>query len=73
VARAALAGARHMRQSSGLGRIALSGGVFQNVLLTELLLDALRQDGFEVFLHRDVPPGDGGLAVGQVYFLPENE
>ena len=53
--------------------IAVSGGVFQNVLLSELLLPALGAEGFQVYTHRHIPPGDGGIAVGQVYFLPENE
>jgi hydrogenase maturation protein HypF len=59
-----------MRRTTGLRRIALSGGVFQNLLLQELLVPALRSQGFEVFRNRNVPPGDGGLALGQVYFIP---
>ena len=51
--------------------IALSGGVFQNLLLRELLVPLLIKDGFEVFLNEQAPPGDGGLAVGQVWFEPE--
>jgi len=73
IAAAALEGARRMREQSGLSRIAVSGGVFQNVLLSELLLPALTEAGFEVYTHRNIPPGDGGIAVGQVYFLPGNE
>jgi hydrogenase maturation protein HypF len=59
-----------MRESTGINRIAVSGGVFQNALLSELLLPALAAEGFEVYTHENVPPGDGGIAVGQVYFLP---
>jgi hydrogenase maturation protein HypF len=72
VAAAALEGARLMREQTGLDRLAVSGGVFQNVLLTELLLPALTNEGFQVYTHREIPPGDGGIAVGQVYFLPGN-
>jgi hydrogenase maturation protein HypF len=72
VAAAALEGARWMRRATGLRRIALSGGVFQNVLLQELLVPGLRREGFEVYRNRSVPPGDGGIALGQVYFLPGN-
>lgn len=71
VALAALEGARELRRRSGLGRLVLSGGVFQNILLLDLLLPALAADGFEVYTHRQLPPGDGGLAVGQVYFEPD--
>lgn len=43
--------------------VVLTGGCFQNPLLTERLLAELRSA--TVFLHRDVPPGDGGIALGQ--------
>jgi hydrogenase maturation protein HypF len=67
VARGAREGARLLREQTGLSRLALSGGVFQNMLLRELLLPALEEDGFEVYLNQAVPAGDGGLALGQVY------
>ncbi|MDD5284450.1 MAG: carbamoyltransferase HypF [Desulfuromonadaceae bacterium] len=51
--------------SSGLDRIILSGGVFQNRLLTELVYTALVKRGLQVFTHRLVPPNDGGIALGQ--------
>jgi hydrogenase maturation protein HypF len=73
IAAAALEGARRMREQTGNSQIAVSGGVFQNVLLSELLLPALAESGFQVYTHRNIPPGDGGIAVGQVYFLPGNE
>jgi hydrogenase maturation protein HypF len=72
IAAAALEGARRMQAQTGISRIAVSGGVFQNVLLSELLLPALAEAGLEVYTHRDIPPGDGGIAVGQVYFIPGN-
>ncbi|HJV66928.1 MAG TPA: carbamoyltransferase HypF [Geomonas sp.] len=54
-----------LRSESGLERVALSGGVFQNRLFTETVADKLEVAGFEVFCHRLVPPNDGGLALGQ--------
>ncbi|NOY14194.1 MAG: carbamoyltransferase HypF [Deltaproteobacteria bacterium] len=45
--------------------VALSGGVFQNRYLTERAAELLRGAGFKVLLHRQVPPNDGGLALGQ--------
>ena len=45
--------------------IVLNGGVFQNKLLTEMLLPLLTADGWEVLRARALPPGDGGIAFGQ--------
>ncbi len=53
-------------QEIGERRIALSGGCFQNRLLTERLTQRLRDHGLEVLLHRQVPPNDGGISLGQV-------
>ncbi len=57
-----LAAARH----AGADRVALTGGCFQNKLLTELAVARLKAGGFEVLLHGAVPPNDGGIGVGQV-------
>jgi hydrogenase maturation protein HypF len=46
--------------------VVLTGGCFQNALLAERVLSQVEQaDGLRVFLQRRVPPGDGGLALGQ--------
>jgi hydrogenase maturation protein HypF len=50
----------------GEGRVALTGGCFQNRRLVERAAARLRERGFEVLLHRRVPPGDGGICLGQV-------
>ncbi|HVO40775.1 MAG TPA: carbamoyltransferase HypF [Spirochaetia bacterium] len=71
VAAAALEGAHRMGRHTGIRRLALSGGVFQNLLLRELLVPSLRDSGFEVFLNEKVPPGDGGLSVGQIWHQSE--
>jgi hydrogenase maturation protein HypF len=46
--------------------IVLTGGCFQNALLTERVQSRLSQSGFPVYTHKRVPPGDGGIALGQV-------
>jgi hydrogenase maturation protein HypF len=44
--------------------VVLTGGVFQNARLAGLVAGEL-SPGFEVYLHGQVPPGDGGIALGQ--------
>jgi hydrogenase maturation protein HypF len=46
-------------------RVVLTGGCFQNRLLSSLAQERLEQAGFTVYSHRLVPPNDGGLSVGQ--------
>ena len=52
-------------QRAGVGTVALSGGCFQNVLLLDLTVAALRAAKFEVLTHRELPPNDGNIAAGQ--------
>ena len=52
---------------TGIDKIALSGGCFQNKLLSEILIERLIKENFQVLTHYAIPPGDGGLAVGQVW------
>jgi hydrogenase maturation protein HypF len=58
--------ADRVRASTGLEAVALSGGVFQNVLLVERTVARLESAGFRVLTHRRVPPNDGGISLGQV-------
>lgn len=56
-----------IRVRSGIGDVALSGGVFQNSVLLESLLNSLKIRGFSVFINESVPPNDGGISLGQAY------
>ncbi len=56
---------RAVRDKQGFNRVVLSGGCFQNALLTRRLRDRLAVEGFEVLTHRRVPPNDGGISLGQ--------
>lgn len=69
MAHAALRGALAIRERTGIDLLALSGGVFQNALLRALLFPELRREGFRVMTNRLVPPGDGGIALGQAWYL----
>jgi hydrogenase maturation protein HypF len=53
-------------QRCALPAVLLSGGCFQNRRLTERAVARLREEGFQPYWHRRIPPGDGGLAVGQI-------
>ncbi|TLM68886.1 MAG: carbamoyltransferase HypF [Deltaproteobacteria bacterium] len=54
-----------VRARRGLDVAVLSGGVFQNALLTTLVRERLMRAGFTVLTHSLVPPNDGGIALGQ--------
>jgi len=54
-----------LRERTGLCRVCLSGGTFNNRYLTENLYRRLRSETFEVFTQRQVPAGDGGISLGQ--------
>jgi hydrogenase maturation protein HypF len=54
-----------LRERHGLAAVALSGGVFQNLLLTRATVAQLEQHGFGVLVHSRVPCNDGGISLGQ--------
>ncbi|WUW19843.1 carbamoyltransferase HypF [Streptomyces sp. NBC_01463] len=54
------------RTSTGLGTVALGGGVFQNAVLLEAAQHGLTERGFTVLRPRLLPPNDGGIALGQL-------
>ncbi len=65
LAEALTAMAERIRGETGLNRVALSGGCFQNRLLLAGCREALCRAGFEPFFHRLVPTNDGGISLGQ--------
>lgn len=60
-----------IRNDTGLSRVALSGGVFQNRRLLETLWSSLLQNSFTVYVPGQCPAGDGGLAFGQAIVARE--
>jgi len=56
---------RAARERTGINRVALSGGVLQNIYLLDRTLDGLESQGFEALIHHQVPTNDGGIALGQ--------
>jgi hydrogenase maturation protein HypF len=54
-----------LRERSGLGTVALSGGVFQNARLVASVVGRLEERGFAVLTHSRVPCNDGGISLGQ--------
>lgn len=57
---------RLQAKAFGADRVGLTGGVFQNRQLLELTVHELNQVGVEALWHRQIPPNDGGIAVGQI-------
>lgn len=57
---------------TGLNRVVLSGGAFQNSLLLTGLIQTLTRSNFQVFTHTLVPPNDGGIALGQAMVAAAN-
>lgn len=58
-----------LAKRGGKERVLLTGGVMQNRLLVEKALAYLEQSGFKPFMHRDIPPNDGGIAAGQLMYV----
>lgn len=55
----------YQRTRCDVNVVALSGGVFQNLLLLRLVDDGLEREGFKVLKHGVIPTNDGGIALGQ--------
>lgn len=58
--------------ASGVSRVVLSGGTFQNIYLLDRVIDRLKASGLpRVSVNRKVPANDGGISLGQAYILRE--
>lgn len=62
---------RQVRDQSGIEQVVLSGGVFHNQILSSQMIDALNGLNMMVYIHRQVPTGDGGIALGQAAIASE--
>lgn len=66
IARLSLKTCQSIRSELGYNTVALSGGVWQNMILLERTKFLLSQDGFDVLVHHQLPTNDGGIALGQL-------
>jgi hydrogenase maturation protein HypF len=65
LARAVVEAAALLAERAGLETVALSGGVFQNLLLLDRTVTGLEERGLRVLTHSRVPPNDAGVSLGQ--------
>ena len=61
-----------IKEKSGIKKVILNGGAFQNRILLKGLWEKLEKAGFEVFLPQKTPLNDGGIALGQIIIGREN-
>lgn len=64
-ARATAGLAAALARARGRSTVVLTGGVFQNPRFAAVVADGLETAGLEVLAHRDIPPNDGGISLGQ--------
>jgi len=65
IGRAAASAAVDLARRHGLSTVVLTGGVFQNPLLSAIVEESLAAAGLAVLVHHRVPPNDGGISIGQ--------
>jgi hydrogenase maturation protein HypF len=70
---ATAAAALRLAEGQSLERVVLGGGVFANDLLTARIVARLTGEGLQVFLPREIPVGDGGIALGQAVVAAQRE
>ncbi|MGC9367270.1 MAG: carbamoyltransferase HypF [bacterium] len=73
LAKALLDSSKILREHYHLNKVGLSGGVFQNTLLLEMLLDMFNNNNFEVLIHRQLPPNDSCISLGQAVLAAKAE
>jgi hydrogenase maturation protein HypF len=54
-----------LRRKTGINKVVLSGGVFQNRIVSELAQEKLQRNNFQVFTHNKIPINDAGISIGQ--------
>ncbi len=57
--------AEKVRQQTGTTKVALSGGVWQNMSLLSITVNKLNRAGYTCLVHQQIPTNDGGLSLGQ--------
>jgi len=67
ISQAALDMVKYGLSKTSTRTVLLSGGVFMNQILSGLCLEGLQSMGVKSLIHRNIPPNDGGVAVGQAY------
>lgn len=65
--------AQKYKKQCGVSQIALSGGVFNNRIISARSIEKLEEKGFSVYINERVPCGDGGIALGQAYLSSMEE
>lgn len=65
--------AEKYRKIKNVTQIALSGGVFNNRIITEKTIKSLEEKGFSVYINEKVPCGDGGISLGQAFIAGSEE
>lgn len=73
LAKALVDSSKIIRDHYHLNKVGLSGGVFQNTLLLEILTDLFKNNNFEVLIHRQLPPNDSCISLGQAVLAAKAE
>jgi hydrogenase maturation protein HypF len=62
-----------LRDAREISTVVLSGGVWQNMALSQQVVSRLRDVGFTTYVHRQAPTNDGGIALGQLAIAQHQE